>query len=54
MVNPVKSFKELHIHFEKPMVVLKRSIIAAVVIVVTSAAVFGIDTAVTSVMNAIG
>lgn len=54
MVNPVKIFNELHIHFEKTSVVIKRTILASIVIAITSSAVFGIDTAVTSIMNAIG
>lgn len=54
MFDPIAKFKELRIHFEKPMVVLKRTTLAAVVIMFASAAVFGIDTAVSSIMSVIG
>lgn len=51
MLNPVAKFKELRIHFEKPVVLLKRTVLATAVIALTSAAVFGIDTAVSSILS---
>ncbi len=49
MVNPKTYIDNLHLHYEKPKVTLERTLIAVVVIVVTSAAVFGIDAAVASI-----
>lgn len=49
MVNPKTYIDNLHLHYEKPKVILERTLIAVAVIVVTSAAIFGIDTAVASI-----
>lgn len=54
MVDIRSYLANLNIHFEKCDVILKRTAIVAVAIAVTSAAVFGIDTAVTSVIALIG
>lgn len=54
MVDIRKQFRNLNIHFESYDVILKRTVIVAAAIAVTSVVVFGIDTAVTSVISLIG
>ena len=53
-MHSIESYvKNLHIHFEDKLIVAKRTIVSAIAIVVTAAAVFGIDTVVSNVMQKI-
>ncbi len=54
MLNPKSYIEELHLHYEQPKVILRKTLIAITVIAVASFAVFGIDTAVTSIASIIG
>lgn len=54
MLNPKTYIEELHLHYENPKVILEKTLIAIATIAVASCAVFGIDTAVTSITAILG